>query len=253
MSEKKWTTCEVVVNGFEYEAKFSEEAINDVFLPFLRKLTKLHAAVGRKLIAYIAAPPASGKTTLSQFLEKLSREHTDIENIRTVGIDGFHFSAAYMKAHFAVIDGSTIPMTMVKGAPETYDIDLLQSKIREVKQEGTDWPLYDRNIHDVIPDAFSVEEDIILIEGNYLLLQNPRWTNIRALSDYSVFIKAEPEILKERLIQRKMRGGKDRMDAEYFYKTSDGKNVELVLSNSASADETWQLLPDGDYIKESDE
>ena len=254
MSEKNWKTYEMEVNGVKYEARFTEEAIEEVFLPFLKKLTEVQARVGRKAIIYIAAPPATGKTMLAQFLEKLSKERIEFTNIRTLGIDGFHYSNAYMDAHFAIVDGSTIPMKSIKGAPETFDVDALQDKIREVKQDDTNWPIYDRNIHDVIPDALSVDDtEIILIEGNYLLLKNPKWTNIRALADYTVFIKADPETLKPRLIERKIKGGKTQNEAEHFYNTSDSKNVELVLNNSAESDETWILLPDGDFEKESDE
>ena len=250
MSDKKWKNITMEVNGLKYDVKFNEDTINNVFVPFLKKLTELHGKLGRKIVAYIAAPPATGKTTVTQMLEKLSKERSDLTSICTIGIDGFHYSTAYMKAHFAVINGSTIPMEKVKGAPETYDLDLLQSKIREVRQESTEWPLYDRKIHDVIPDALTVEGDIILIEGNYLLLKDSKWTNIRALADYTVFIKAAPELLKERLINRKVLGGLDRTDAELFYNTSDKNNAELVINNSAEADETWVLQPDGDYLKE---
>ena len=254
MSEKKWTTFETEVNGFKLEAKFTEEAINNVFLPFLRKLTSLHGELGgRKLIAFMVAPPGSGKTTLVQFLEKLSKDHAEFTKIKALGIDGFHYTNEYMNAHFAMVDGSTIPMKMIKGAPETFDVDGLQGKIREAKLDEVDWPIYDRNIHDVVPDAISVEADILLIEGNYLLLNNPRWTNIRVMSDYNVFIKADSEMLKSRLIDRKVRGGKTQNEAEQFYRTSDSRNVELVLNNSAEADETWILEADGDIIKQEQE
>ena len=252
MSEKKWVTSEMEVNGFKYEVKFTENTINNVFLPFLKKLTDVHGQVGRKVIAYLVAPPATGKSTIVQFLEKLSRESAELTPICALGMDGFHYPSSYMDAHFAVVDGSTIPMKSIKGAPETFDVDHLQEKIREVKLEETDWPIYDRNLHDVVEDAISVDAEIILIEGNYLLLQNPRWTNIRALADYTAFIKADSEMLKDRLINRKVRGGKTQEEAEHFYKVSDGKNVELVLNNSAEADETWILEADGDITKEED-
>ena len=253
MSEKKWVTHEMEVNGFKTEAKFSEDAINNVFLPFLKKLTEVHGQVGgRKVVAYLVAPPGAGKTTISQFIEKLSKEHEELTKVKALSIDGFHFTNAYMDAHFAMVDGSTIPMKMIKGAPETYDVDNLQGKIREVKQDEVDWPIYDRNIHDVVPDAISVDAEILLIEGNYLLLKNPRWTNIRVLADYTVFIKADPEMLKTRLIERKVRGGKSQGEAEQFYKTSDSRNVEQVLNNSAEADETWNLEADGDITKLED-
>ena len=53
--------------------------------------------------------------------------------------------------------------------------------------------------------------------------------------------------MKERLIARKMAGGKSREDAERFYRESDRVNVERVLKKSWPADETWQMLGDGDY------
>ena len=140
----------------------------------------------------------------------------------------------------------------IKGAPQTFDVDGLHDKIREVRQEGTDWNIYDRKLHDVVKDVLSVEDDIILIEGNYLLLKDPHWTNIRVLADYTVFIEADPNILKERLISRKIQSGLSREEAENFYFASDGKNVENVLKNSAPANETWKMLDDGDFIKISD-
>ncbi|MBQ4495441.1 MAG: nucleoside/nucleotide kinase family protein, partial [Selenomonadaceae bacterium] len=170
--------------------------------------------------------------------------------IRALGIDGYHFTAAYMNITKIERDGEQILMRDVKGAPETFDVDLLVDKIRAVRQEGTDWNIYDRRIHDVLPDYWSVEDDIILLEGNYLLLKEAGWTNVRVLSDYSVFIDAAPELLRERLINRKVAGGKSPEEAERFFDFSDSKNIERVLKNSARADETWKLLSDGDYARQ---
>lgn len=253
MSEKNWITFEAEANGFKTEANFSEEAVNNIFLPFLKKLTEVYGQVGgRKVIAYLVGPPGVGKTITAQYLEHLSKEHQELTTIRAIGIDGFHFTNDYMNTHFVTVDGTTIPMKMIKGAPETFDLDAMQSKIREVKQEEADWPIYDRNIHDIVPDAISVESEIILIEGNYMLLKDPRWTNIRTLADYTAFIKAEPEMLKTRLIERKVRGGSTQEAAEQFYQSSDSRNVNLVLNNSAEADETWTLEADGNFTKEED-
>ena len=253
MSEKNWITFETEVNGFKLNAKFTEDTINEVFVPFLKKLNEVYGQVGgRKIIAFLVGPPGVGKTTISHYLEKLSKDRQDLTSIRAIGMDGFHFNNAWLDTHTVEIDGQTIPLKTIKGAPQTFDLDSLTAKIREVKQEEADWPIYDRNIHDVVPDAISVEADIILIEGNYMLLKDPRWTNIRTLADYTVFIKADPEMLKTRLIERKVRGGSTQEAAEQFYNVSDSRNVALVLNNSAEADETWTLEADGDITKEED-
>lgn len=247
MADKIWINDELDLSGFKYPVRYSQSAIDNVFVPFLKTLGQMRTDLDRKIICYLSAPPCAGKTALSMFLEKLSRERKELDPIRAVSMDGFHFSNDYLDSHLAMRDGSTIPMRFIKGAPETFDTDLMQQKLRAVRGEGADFPIYDRNIHDVIPDAMSVEDDIILLEGNYLLLKNPKWTNIRALADYSVFIKAEPTLLKERLIERKLHGGKSQAEAEKFYNQSDVTNINLVTNNSVEADETWQLTADGDY------
>jgi pantothenate kinase len=249
MAEKIWTNLTMNINGLTQEVKFSKTAIDKIFIPFLRKLTELQGWTDRKIIAFLAAPPATGKTTLAQFLEKLSRENQMLTNVRALGMDGFHYDSEYLKKTKILRDGKEILMNDIKGAPETFDVDSMQIKLREVRQEGTNWNTYDRIIHDVVHDAMSVEDDIILLEGNYLLLEEPRWTNIRVLADYTVFVKAAPELLTERLITRKMKSGLTREEAEKFYRNSDSKNVERVLKNSAHANETWELQADGDYLK----
>lgn len=253
MPEKIWTNLQMAVNGLTQDVKFSKTAIDEIFNPFLRKLTELQGWTDRKIVAFLAAPPATGKTTLAQFLEKLSRENQLFTNVRALGMDGFHYDSEYLKKNKILRDGQEILMNDIKGAPETFDVDSMQIKLREVRQEGTNWNIYDRIIHDVVHDALSVEDNIILLEGNYLLLNDPRWTNIRVLADYTVFIKAAPELLTERLITRKMNTGLTREEAENFYRNSDSKNVERVLKNSAHANETWELQADGDYTKIDEE
>ena len=249
--EKNFLTYNMEVNGLWQEVRFSAATIEEIFMPFLHELTDLKMTLDRKVIAFLVAPPGAGKSTLAKFLEQLSRERSnEVDPIRALPMDGYHYTAAYMNITTIERDGEQVLMRDVKGAPETFDVDLLVDKIREARQEGTNWNIYDRKIHDVLPDYWSVEEDILLIEGNYLLLKEAGWTNVRVLSDYSVFIDAEPELLRERLISRKVAGGKSREEAEAFYNFSDSKNIERVLKNSARADEIWKLLPDGDFEKQ---
>ena len=248
--EKNFLTYNMEINGLRQEVKFTEETIEEIFMPFLHELTDLKMTLDRKVIAYLVAPPGAGKSTVAAFLERLSRERSnEVEIIRALPMDGYHYTAAYMNVKEIERDGQKILMRDIKGAPETFDVDLLFDKIREARQDGTNWNIYDRNIHDVLPDYWVVDEDILLIEGNYLLLKEAGWTNIRVLADYSVFIDAAPELLRERLINRKILGGSSREAAEKFYNFSDAKNIERVLKNSARADKTWRLLPDGDFEK----
>ena len=252
MAEKDFI-LKTEVNGLPQELRFNAETVEKVFKPFLLKLAELREITDRKIVAFLAAPPGAGKSSLLTFLEKFSREYPEFTPIRALGIDGFHYPSEYLKRTTIKRGDKEILLNDIKGAPDTFDTDTLQTKLREVRLEGTDWHGYDRTIHDVVHNVMSVEDDIILLEGNYLLLKDPRWTNIRILADYTVFIKTDPEFLKERLISRKAQSGISREEAEKFYYASDSKNVELVLNNSAPANETWQMVGDGHFIKDEDD
>lgn len=94
-------------------------------------------------------------------------------------------------------------MKQVKGCPETYDTEKLRQKLEKIKIEDILWPIYDRNLHDVVEDQIKVTKDIILIEGNWLLLKQEPWKSMQQYADYKILILAEEEMLKERLISRK--------------------------------------------------
>lgn len=126
-------------------------------------------------------------------------------------------------------------MSEVKGCPETFDVDKLINKIKETKRKDTYWPLYNRSKHDPEENKVYIHHQIILIEGNYLLLNEKPWDKIHQLFDESLFIEANPHELEKRLISRKMLGGIPYHQASKFYLKSDGVNVRSVLNNSLKA------------------
>lgn len=248
--EMHWRTVELTINGFTYPARYTEENIEQLFLPFLRKLTRLQQKAGRRILAFLAAPPAVGKSTMVAFLEQLSKEHAELHPIQAIGLDGFHYHSAYLKSHTIERDGKQILMQSVKGCPETFDVQHFTEKLRELKTSDALWPIYDRQQHDVKEDALRVTGDIILIEGNWLLLCDAPWTAARKLADATLFLRAEAKDLRDRLIARKMKGGATQEAAAAFYEASDGPNIERVLRDSVPAEETWTMRADGSFEKD---
>ena len=247
MKEKAWRTLRLTINGLGHKVRYNQETIDHLFLPFLRRMTKLQHERGQRIVVFLAAPPGTGKSTLALLLEKLSMTDPALEPVQALGLDGFHYSDDYIRTHTAVIDGREVPMSAVKGAPETFDVGHLLAKLQQIHEEDCRWPVYDRTIHDVIEDVAKVRRSIILLEGNWLLLGENRWQTVRTYADYSLFISAEPIDLRERLIARKAAGGRTRAEAEAFYQSSDRPNIQRVLCKSWPADETWQMTADGDY------
>lgn len=230
-------------NGLEIEAFFKKETKDEVLIPIIKKLTELYRLKKDKIIVFISAPPGTGKTILSLYIEKLSLENSEYEPIQAVGMDGFHYSEEYLNKNYH----ENKKLKEIKGAPETFNLAELKEKLNKIKEGNVKWPIYDRNIHDVINDKIEINKNIILIEGNWLLLNEENWKEIKNYCDYSIFIEAKEEELKERLIERKMIGkALNRLEAENFYENSDKKNIERVLKNSFKADLNLEMTRKGE-------
>lgn len=238
------------INEIPVEAEYSDESVQEIFLPLLRHLTEIQQKSGGRILTMLAAPPAAGKSTLLKFLEMLSQTSPDIEPVTVIGMDGFHHYQDYLLSHTTIRDGKKIPLVKIKGAPITFDLDLLTQRIQKVADgENCGWPEYDRMLHNPREDAVQITGNNILLEGNYLLLDEPGWNDLRKYADYTIKITADPEMLRSRLIERKIQTGVSRKAAEEFVDFSDMVNVRLCLQHSLPADLALKLQPDGSYIR----
>ncbi len=241
---------DVKINGLDVHARYSERAVRDIFLPFLKEMTELHKKMQRRILVMLAAPPGAGKSTLLAYLEKLSAECEGLEKIQTIGIDGFHRYQDYLLTHTTVRDGETIPMVKVKGAPETFDLDKLTERVRKVAAgEVCGWPQYDRLLHNPVEDAVTVDGEIVLLEGNYLLLDTDGWRDLKKYADCTFMIRAEEDLLRDRLVERRMKTGVAQKAAEEFVDYSDMVNVRTCLTRSMPADLTLWIDKNDDYTK----
>ena len=243
-------THNVTINGIKVNAVYSKENIRDIFIPLLQTLTDLHKRNHRRILAMLAAPPGAGKSTLLSFLERLAKETPGVEEIQTIGMDGFHRRQEYLLTHTTVRDGREIPMVDIKGSPETFELDRLRSGIEAiVSGKVCSWPVYDRLLHDPVEDALQITGEVIILEGNYLLLDTDGWRDLSSLADYTISIRAEEDILKRRLIARRTASGHPADESEQFVEYSDMYNARLCMTNSLRADLELVLDPDGRYIK----
>ena len=240
------TVYDFNVNSFNIKAEYYTQDINEIFIPLVKKLGNMRKTAGRRLIVYIAGPCGAGKTTISLLLESLVSSNTDY-SAQAVGIDGFHYSHEYLSSHYLLRDGEKILMRDVKGSAETYDFEKLYNKITALKQSDVYFPGYDRIIHDVAEDFTYVENQIIFIEGNWLLLDEPRWKELVRFCDYSIFVEADRETLINRLTERKIMGGLGKEEAKKFVTRSDAKNIDRILNRRFKSDLDLKMLQDGRY------
>ena len=237
----------VTVNGIEVVARYSQRAIREVFLPLLQRLSALQRRKGKRILVLLAAPPGAGKSTLASFLAELSGTHPELQPVQVIGMDGFHRRQEYLQSHFVQREGRELPMVEIKGAPVTFDLEKLTESVRQVASGGVcGWPVYDRLLHNPTENALRVDGQIILLEGNYLLLDEDGWRDLRSMADYTISIRADVDLLRRRLIDRRIRTGVDPEPAVRFVDFSDMPNVRLCLRETLPADLELALDADGD-------
>ncbi len=239
---------QTTVNGIQVNASYREKTVREIFLPLLKKLGEMQKEKGRRILVLLAAPPGAGKSTLLSFLDHLTRENAELPSIQVIGMDGFHRRQEYLLNHFAEKDGKQVTMVEIKGAPVTFDLEKLTAAVQQVASGAScPWPVYNRLLHNPEENALTVDSDIVILEGNYLLLDEEGWRGLKAYADYTVSVRAEEGFLRTRLIDRRIKTGVGETEAVRFVDFSDMPNVRLCLEKTMPADLTLRLDSDGDY------
>jgi pantothenate kinase len=131
----------------------------------------------------------------------------------------------------------------VKGAPQTFDAEEFVGSLRRLREEpaGTvRWPDFDRTAEETVAGAIAIgpEANLVITEGNYLLLDQPWWRDVRQVLDEVWYVDAPRDVLRRRLIERQVAGGRPEEDAVRHVDESDLPNADLVARTRRLADRT---------------
>lgn len=239
---------DLMVNSMPVHAVYDEQDINEIFLPLLKEIDRRQKEKNGRIFVMLAAPPAAGKSSLSKTLAKLAAGIPGMEPVTVIGMDGYHRYMSYLTTHTMMRDGKELVMVEIKGCPESFDLPRLTENIREVATGcSCTWPDYDRMKKDPIEGALKVDSNIVLLEGNYLLLDREGWKDLAQYADLTIRITAEPEFLRKRLIGRKYNTGVTMEEAVHFVDFSDMVNVKTCLEHTREADINLYLDTEGRY------
>ena len=176
----------------------------------------------------LSGPPASGKSTIS---EKLANDLSAKDyNSSILQMDGFHYDDLILKEK---------KLLLKKGAPETFDVmGLINFVSRLQKEDEVVIPIFDRSLELSRSSAVIISKNtkVIIVEGNYILLNSYPWCELHKFFNTTVMINCEKKILEKRLIERwkNFNLPKEEID-EKVYK-NDLPNGVNVLKNSIKAD-----------------
>ena len=181
----------------------------------------------RRILVAIAGPPGAGKSTLSGRLEQVLPQGASI----VVPMDGFHFDDIVLEAR---------GMRQRKGAPETFDFAGFRVLLQRIRDREPDIaiPVFDRSTELSRAGAAIIASDakFILVEGNYLLLDEHPWSSLAALFDFSIYVDVPRDELHRRLMERWREHGKSEEEARAWIASNDMPNIDRVLSQRRKAD-----------------
>jgi pantothenate kinase len=179
---------------------------------------------GRFLVA-LAGPPGAGKSTLAAELVTAVGA-----GAKAVPMDGFHYDDAVLHARGA---------RDRKGAPDTFDVLGFLHLLRRLRVEDeVAIPLFDRDleISRAGADIVTAQDRVLVVEGNYLLLNEAPWTEAAPLFDLTVWIDVPEAELDRRLVARWAHYGKTPAEARAWIDGNDMPNIRRVTLGSRVAD-----------------
>ncbi|MCQ0971802.1 AAA family ATPase [Paracoccus sp. TK19116] len=183
-------------------------------------MSHLSALPSRAVVA-LAGAPGSGKSTLAEAL--VAR----IPGAVLLPMDGFHLDNAILDAR---------GLRARKGAPETFDAEGFVTLVQRLAQGGeVVFPIFDRARDLAVAGAGVIARDtpLVVVEGNYLLLNRAPWTAARY--NLTLFLDRPQPVLAARLTARWQSYGKE-AEAIASHLKNDLANAALVAGGSRPAD-----------------
>ena len=164
-----------------------------------------------RIIITISGIPGSGKSTLANLLAERLNASKESKHHKTVSVpmDGYHLPRSDLDAEGL----------RRRGSPHTFDAASLLRLVNELKtstfrnlpsRNGSIFaPSFDHALKDPVQDDIEISRsiNIVILEGNYLLLKDDVWCKVHQLVTESWFLECPFDVAKERLAKRHVAAG----------------------------------------------
>lgn len=203
----------------------------EIALDGLASLLAELATPGGRAIVSLAGAPESGKSWQAEALE--ARLNVRVAGMAAVlPIDGSHFDDLYL---------DPAGLRPRKDAPDTFDDGGLAHALRRLRardEAAVAVPVFDRSIEIARAGALLIpaEVPVIVVEGNYPLLDRAPWGDLAPLFDATVFLDVPEAVLRDRLLARWRDHGLPEAEARTKVDGNDLPNAHAVIAGSRAAD-----------------
>ncbi|ACB33507.1 putative fructose transport system kinase [Leptothrix cholodnii SP-6] len=192
-------------------------------------------ADGQRRLIGLVGPPGAGKSTLSAAILAALPGQAQV-----VPMDGYHLAQRELER---------LGRAHRKGAPDTFDSAGYVALLRRLREQRADETVYApefrREIEEPIANAIPVFADtpLIVTEGNYLLLDDGPWAQVRGLLDEVWYIDTDEAARGAWLLARHMHHGRSAEAAAAWIAGTDEPNARLIAAGKARADRQVRWPP----------